>query len=132
MAKKVLLVEENSPHSLKTRQLLEKKNYEVLVAGNGSEGLNKASQLRPDLILLDTYLPDQSGYELCKQLKHNLQLRNIPVIVVSQESKLQSMVTAYEMGADYYVMKNEEGQRVLGLLVDAVFTRLSRRVLQFS
>ncbi len=132
MAKKVLLVEDSPTQAMKTRLMLESKNYEVFVASDGEEGLAGAADIKPDLIVLDVYLPHLSGFEVCKELKADLQLRGIPVIMFSNENKLKNMVKAYEMGADYYVVKGEEGERVLTLLIETVFTRISRRLLQPS
>ena len=132
MAKKVLIVEDSPTQAVKTKLMLEAKNYEVDIAGDGEQGLEKAAQIKPDLIVLDVYLPTMSGFDVCKQLKSDMQLRAIPVIMFSNENKLKNMVTAYEMGADYYVVKGDEGERVLTLLIETVFTRISRRMLQTS
>jgi PleD family two-component response regulator len=129
MAKKVLLVEDSPTQAIKTKLILESKNYEVFTACDGEEGLVKAAELKPDLIVLDVYLPHLSGFEVCKQLKSDVQLRSLPVIMFSNENKLKNMVKAYEMGADYFVVKGDEGERVLTLLIETVFTRISRRML---
>jgi two-component system, sensor histidine kinase and response regulator len=131
MSKKLLLVEDSPTQAEKTKLVLESKNYEVFLAANAQEGLDRAVDLRPDLIVLDVYLPDMSGFDVCKKLKADVQLRAIPVIMFSNENKLKNMVTAYETGADYYVVKGDEGERVLTLLIETVFTRIYRRVLQF-
>jgi PleD family two-component response regulator len=132
VVKKVLIVEDSPTQAIKTKQILEGKGYEVYLAAEGNEGIGKATELKPDLIVLDIYLPTISGFEVCKILKSNLPLRSIPVIMFSNENKLKNMVTAYEMGADYYVVKGDEGERVLTLLIETVFTRMSRRMIQYS
>lgn len=132
MSKKVLLVEDSPTQAAKTRMMLEEKNYQIFLAADGKEGLERALSLKPDLIVLDVYLPEMSGFEVCKKLKSDVQARAIPVIMFSNENKLKNMVTAYETGADYYVVKGEEGERVLALLIETVFTRISRRILQLS
>ncbi len=132
MAKKVLLIEDSPTQAVKTRLVLESKNYEVFIAITGEEGLSMAADIRPDLIVLDVYLPRLSGFEVCQQLKTEVNLRSIPVIMFSNENKLKNMVKAYEMGADYYVVKGDEGERVLTLLIETVFTRITRRVLQLT
>ena len=124
MVKKILVVENTAAHSTLS---LEASNYELLEARNASEGLSKALDEKPHLVLIDTELPDLSGFELCKRLRSFLELKKIPVIIFSTENKLRNMVTAYEMGADYYIVKGDEGDRVLTLLIETIFTRLSRR-----
>jgi PleD family two-component response regulator len=132
VAKKVLIVEDSPTQAIKTKLILESKGYEVHLAADGNDGINQATELKPDLIVLDVYLPTISGFEVCKTLKSNFPLRSIPVIMFSNENKLKNMVTAYEMGADYYVVKGDEGERVLTLLIETVFTRMSRRIMQHS
>ena len=124
MVKKILVVENTTARPALS---LEASNYELLEARNASEGLSKALDEKPHLVLIDTELPDLSGFELCKRLRSYLELKKIPVIIFSTENKLRNMVTAYEMGADYYIVKGDEGDRVLTLLIETIFTRLSRR-----
>src|SRR3569623_599959 len=97
MAKKVLIVEDSPTQAVKTRFVLEGKGNKVSLAADGNEGMEKAAELQPDLIVLDVYLPKLSGFEVCKLLKSNLDLRSIPIIMFSHENKLKNMVTAYEM-----------------------------------
>ncbi len=129
MAKKILVVENSA-----TRPTLdlEASNYELLEARSASEGLNKALDQKPNLVLIDMELPGLSGFELCKRLRGYPELKKIPIIIFSTENKLKNMVTAYEMGADYYIVKGDEGDRVLTLLIETIFTRLSRRIAPLS
>jgi PleD family two-component response regulator len=126
MAKKILIVEDSPTQAQKTRFLLEGKGYQVELANDGAEGIHRAADFQPDLIVLDVYLPDLNGFEVCKLLKSSNELRTTPVIMFSNDNKLRNMVNAYEMGADYYVVKSDEGERVLTLLIETVFTRMSR------
>jgi DNA-binding response OmpR family regulator len=130
MPKKILIVEDSPTQAMKTKFVLEGKGYEVTIATNGESGIETAGVFNPDLIVLDVYLPILGGFEVCKQLKGNIQLRTIPVIMFSNENKLKNMITAYEVGADYYVVKGDEGERVLTLLIETVFTRMSRATLR--
>jgi DNA-binding response OmpR family regulator len=124
MPKKILLVEDNAVHPSLN---LEASNYQLIEASTANEGLNKALELKPQLILMDMDLPDLSGFELCKRMRAFYELKKVPIIIFSSENKLKNMVTAYEMGADYYIVKSEEGDRVLTLLIETIFTRLSRQ-----
>lgn len=128
MPKRILLVEDSPTQAAKSKIVLESKGYQVSIASNGTEGLQKAAELLPDLIVLDVYLPDLNGFDVCQQLKNNLSVRSIPVIMFSNENKLSNMTTAYNVGADYYVVKGQEGERVLLLLIETIFTRISRRM----
>lgn len=132
MTKKILVVEDSKTQAVKTKLMLEDLGYQVIIAVDGPEGLIKVQQEQLDLIVLDVYLPTISGFDVCKKLKSDLQSRSIPVIMFSNENKLKNMVNAYEMGADYYVVKSDEGERVLTLLIETVFTRKSHRMIKVS
>ena len=129
MAKKILVIENSVTRPSLS---LEASNYEVLEARSAVEGLRKALDHKPHLILIDTELPDSSGFDLCKRLRSYGELKKIPIIIFSTENKLKNMVTAYEMGADYYIVKGDEGDRVLTLLIETIFTRLARRSAQLT
>jgi DNA-binding response OmpR family regulator len=124
MAKKILVVESSATCSLLS---LEASNYELLEAPGASQGLSKALDQRPHLVLIDTDLPDFSGFELCKRMRGYSELKKIPIIIFSTDNQLKNMVRAYEMGADYYIVKGDEGDRVLTLLIETIITRISRR-----
>jgi DNA-binding response OmpR family regulator len=128
MPKNILLVEDSPTQAAKSKMALEAKGYTVMIAGDGKRGLEKAADFLPDLIVLDVYLPDLNGFDVCKQLKNNLTVRGIPVIMFSNENKLSNMTAAYNVGADYYVVKGQEGDRVLLVLVETIFTRMARRM----
>lgn len=124
MAKRILIVEANA---LQPSLNLEASNYQVIEAKTADEGLAKALELKPHLVVMDMDLPDLSGFELCKRMRSFFDLKKVPIIISSSENKLKNMVTAYEMGADYYIVKSEEGDRVLTLLIETIFTRLARQ-----
>jgi DNA-binding response OmpR family regulator len=128
MPKNILLIEDSPTQAAKSKMTLEAKGYSVTIATDGKKGLEKATDVLPDLIVLDVYLPDLNGFDVCKQLKNNLTVRGIPVIMFSNENKLSNMTAAYNVGADYYVVKGQEGERVLLVLVETIFTRMARRM----
>lgn len=125
--KKVLIIEDSISQGLILRQDFENQNYEAVVATTGFEAHRAVKEATPDLIILDYLLPDTDGIELCKRFKQDHSLKTTPVIMFSSENKLQYMVQAYEAGADYYVLKDEEGNKVLRVLADSLFTRRNRR-----
>lgn len=129
MAKKILVVENSSTRPLLS---LEASNYELLEAHSASQGLSEALDQKPHLVLIDIDLPDLSGFELCKRMRGYSELKKIPIIIFSSNNKLKNMVTAYEMGADYYIVKGDEGDRVLTLLIETIITRISRRSVSLS
>ena len=100
MAKKrVLIVEDDTTTRTTIRELLTGAGFEPVEAGDGTEGLAKAEDIRPDVILLDVHMPGLDGYEVCQGLKENPKTKNIPVIFLTavQDDALNRL--AYQSGA---------------------------------
>lgn len=103
-AKRILIVEDN----VELRQMLYQlfsPLYEVLLASNGVEGLECAKECAPDLILSDVMMPEMSGTEMCHQIKSNMELSHIPVILLTALNSPESNIEGLRMGADDYVTK---------------------------
>ena len=123
MAKKILLVEDSPTQASILQMVFANKGYTVDIARDGEDGMALANQFQPNLIILDMYLPNMTGLEVCKQLKNNIQMRGTAVVMFSMEKRLQNINSAYEAGADCYVPKSEEGHEVLLSVVDTIFAR---------
>jgi signal transduction histidine kinase/DNA-binding response OmpR family regulator len=80
-------------------------HYRVEVAENGEEGLAKAIELQPDLVLSDIMMPKMNGIQLLDNLKNNLATSHIPVILLTAKSAVESQIEGLEYGADYYITK---------------------------
>ncbi len=101
-----ILVVDDEPDIVDTIQCrLEWCNCEVITAVNGREGLEKAANDRPDLILLDTNMPVMNGHEMLKHLRGNSDLKDIPVIMVTVICEPQDIATASSYGIVDYVTK---------------------------
>ena len=83
---KILLVDDDPDFVEATKIILESKPYEVIVAADGNEGLRKAREENPDLILLDIIMPVENGFTAAEQLKKDPQLSKIPVIMLTSFS----------------------------------------------
>ena len=81
------------------------EGYEVVTALDGEEGLQKAIEFKPDLIVLDIMMPKMDGYETCKALKADERTKSIPVILLSAKGRNVDMQTGYDVGADEYITK---------------------------
>lgn len=79
----ILLIDDDIDFVTATRAVLEKQPYDIIVAHNGDEGLKKARQENPDLILLDVIMPVKDGFTAAEQLKKDPQLSKIPVIMLT-------------------------------------------------
>jgi DNA-binding NarL/FixJ family response regulator len=87
------------------------KGFEVIdEAGTGREGLEKAGQLKPDVVLLDISLPDETGMEVARKIRHHLPRTRI--MILSMHSKIDYIVEAFQSGATGYVVKESAAERL--------------------
>ncbi len=102
----LILVVDDSPETLgMLNDTLEQAGMTTLVALEGVQALNIARRIIPDVILLDALMPVMDGFELCRQLKADPELRAIPVIFMTGLSDTESVVKAFEVGGVDYVTK---------------------------
>jgi two-component system alkaline phosphatase synthesis response regulator PhoP len=80
---KILLVDDDKDFIESTRIVLESKPYQIIIASNGDEGLRKAREEKPDLILMDVIMPVKDGFSAAEQLKKDPQLRKIPTLMLT-------------------------------------------------
>jgi two-component system alkaline phosphatase synthesis response regulator PhoP len=80
---KILLVDDDKDFIETTKLVLESKHYRIIVASNGDEGLRKAREEKPDLILLDVIMPVKDGFTAAEQLKKDPQLSKIPTLMLT-------------------------------------------------
>ena len=101
-----VLVIDDEPNILQTLQdRLEMNDYEVLTATNGKEGLEKALDEQPDIILLDVIMPIMDGHEMLKELRKDERGQGISVIMLTACSQSQDVVRAKASGIDDYIIK---------------------------
>ncbi len=110
-AKKILIVddEKNFVDVLKTR--LESTGYQVVSAGDGDEGVTKAREEKPDLILLDVMMPKIDGYTALKLLKDDKATKDIPVLILTCKEKMGDLFTAE--GVRGYIVKPYDREHLL-------------------
>lgn len=101
----VLLVEDEAAQREVLRYNLEAEGFEVAIAQDGEEAMERLAEGAPDLILLDWMLPHVSGIEVCRRLRLRPETRSIPVIMLSARSEEVDKVRGLETGADDYVIK---------------------------
>lgn len=110
---KVLLVEDNEMNrDMLSRRLL-RRGFEVVVAGDGEQGLAVAREQRPDLILMDMSLPILDGWEASRRLKADEVTRHIPVIALTAHAMAGDRDRALEAGCEDYDTKPIEFPRLL-------------------
>lgn len=109
-----ILVVDDTPVNLQVLfNMLVAQGYRVRVAPSGELALMNAQTAPPDLILLDIVMPDLSGYEVCKRLKADPYLYNIPIIFISAVDQLEGIIQAFEIGGVDFVTKPFHCKEVL-------------------
>jgi CheY-like chemotaxis protein len=101
-----ILVVDNEPDILRFVEVnLRLEGFEVVLASDGHEGLERAFNVRPSLILLDVMMPGVDGYEVCRRLRADARTSHIPVIFLTAKSMTADKVVGLTAGADDYVLK---------------------------
>ncbi|WP_226065638.1 response regulator transcription factor [Kaistella polysaccharea] len=103
--KKILLIDDEEDILEIISYNLEKEGYLVTTANNGNEGLIKAKELIPDLILLDVMMPEKDGIETCQELRQIKELQNTLIVFLSARSEEFSQLAGFQAGANDYVVK---------------------------
>lgn len=80
---KVLLIDDDPDFVAATKIVLESKPYQVVTALDGDEGLKKAREEKPDVIILDVIMPTRNGFDVCQQIKREPELEDIPVLMLT-------------------------------------------------
>jgi DNA-binding response OmpR family regulator len=93
---------------------LQSAGYHVECASDGQEGLKKAREWKPDVILLDLMLPKLDGYKVCRLLKFDERYRQIPIIILSARTQEGDQALALEMGANMFITKPYEFAEIVG------------------
>ncbi|MDQ4077812.1 MAG: response regulator [Chloroflexota bacterium] len=101
----ILVVDDNRLNRLKLSRGLEQQGHAVALAENGHQALEMLRDEPFDVVLLDIIMPEMDGYEVLSQIKSDIALRDIPVIVISALDEMESVVRCIEMGAEDYLPK---------------------------
>ena len=109
----VLIVEDSPPQALKIKLTLENNGCEVFWTETGQGGLDIAQEKDFDLIILDIELPDTNGFEVCKKLKSDPSLAQIPVIMMTTRDHAEDVLSGLEVGAIDYIPKDAFAEAVL-------------------
>ncbi len=121
--KRILIVDDQAAIVDMVRMRLEANNYEVITAGDGQEGLDKARKENPGLIILDVMLPKLNGYKVCKLLKADPRYNKIPVIISTGRTPQEVSKVGKEVGADAYISKPFEAQLLLSTIKELLEKR---------
>jgi DNA-binding response OmpR family regulator len=103
--KKILLVDDSSTILMMEKFILRNGPYEILTATNGEEGVLKAAEQMPDLILLDVIMPKMGGFEACRLLRSTRATSTIPIIMVTTRGEAANVEAGWANGCTDYVTK---------------------------
>jgi pilus assembly protein CpaE len=105
MSEKILIVDDDLDTLRLVGLMLQRQGYQISAATNGQQGLDKAFEEDPDLILLDVMMPDMDGYEVTRRLRQNPSTAEIPILMFTAKTQLDDKVAGFEVGANDYLTK---------------------------
>ena len=113
MIKEKILIIDDDPDILDVMDLALSEHYEIFKASNGREGLQIAQSKAPDLIITDYVMPVMDGKKLCRELKKDILLQHIPLIMLTGKGEIKDKVEGLEAGVDDYLVKPFEPDELL-------------------
>jgi DNA-binding response OmpR family regulator len=122
MKKKILIIEDDKDIARLIQYNMDKAGYACEIASSGEDGLKSLVRHPADLVLLDVMLPGADGFEICRRIKQDEDLKHVPVIMLTAKGEEMDRVVGLELGAEDYVVK-PFSPRELVLRVKAVLRR---------
>ena len=121
--KKILVIDDDSTITDLIKSILTKEGYSVFTANCGKDGLVKAEENHPDLILMDITMPDMDGYQTTQEIKKNPSLADVPVVFLTGKSASEDGGKAFATGGASYVRKpfhNQQLRDLVNLIMSSV------------
>ena len=122
----ILIVEDSPTQAIQLQSLLEENGYKVSVAVNGADALSYLDEYIPDLVISDIVMPEMDGYELCRKIKDDDDLKGIPVLLLTQLTEPEDIINGLECGADNFVTKPYDPKLLLSQLEYILVNRTMR------
>ncbi len=116
MPKKILIIEDEREIAELIRDIFAQENIDVVWADDGRKGIEKAKEVKPDLIILDLVLHDLHGVNVCKTLKANEDLRNVPVVIYTGHTTPGVADDVMKAGGDLYVSKTMPPTKIVKIV----------------
>ena len=124
----ILIVEDSPTQALQLQHILEQHECRVAIATNGWEALTLLRQHKPMLVISDILMPEMDGYQLCRQIKADQQLADVPVILLTALSDPKDAIRGLECGADNFLVKPYDERFLLSRLRYILANRQLREV----
>jgi DNA-binding response OmpR family regulator len=105
MTKKILIVDDESNIVISIEFLVKQAGYELDIARNGEEALEKVASFQPDLILLDVMMPKINGFEVCRRVREKPEWRDLKIVMLTAKGRDVEVAKGLALGADTYIIK---------------------------
>ncbi|MEM7118151.1 MAG: response regulator transcription factor [Chloroflexota bacterium] len=125
----ILVIDDDELVSRTLQRTLKHYGYQVMSAHSGTEGLQLARRHRPDLFILDIMMPGLSGYDVCRQIRGDPLLRDLPVLFLTAKAKDEDKIEGFRAGADDYLSKPFNMEE-LELRVKAILRRVKPQTVE--
>jgi DNA-binding response OmpR family regulator len=116
MAKRILVVDDDENILNLERTILEQKGFDVTAAGGGAEALQQLAERDFDLVLLDVMMPEVDGFTVCRKIKEDARLKDIPVIFLTAKGGGEALAEGFESGAVMYINKPFTANKLLTIV----------------
>jgi two-component system alkaline phosphatase synthesis response regulator PhoP len=118
--KKILIADDNENIREALTYLLEDEGYKLWLAKDGADTLKKVREVRPDVLLLDIMMPEINGYDVCRTIKNDPDLKKTYIIMLTAKGQVAEQERGKEVGADEYVVKPFSPMEILAKIKDIV------------
>jgi two-component system alkaline phosphatase synthesis response regulator PhoP len=116
VAKKILVIDNDPTSSRLMQYALTKRGYEVLIVSDGSDGLKKAREEGPSLVILSVMLPGMDGLEVCHRLR--IDGDSLPIVMIAEKVREADRANGFKLGANEYLIKPVSPSKVVGVVDD--------------
>lgn len=120
---RILLVDDSDTVLTMERMFLGDETFDLFVAHDGEEGIQKALAEKPDLILLDVVMPGIDGFETCRRLRQHAQTKEVPIIMVTTRGEPENMELGYASGCTDYITKPIDGLELVSKIQNCLAAR---------
>ena len=103
--KKILIADDNENIRDALTYLLEDEGYDLQLASDGADTLRKVRERKPDILFLDIMMPEINGYDVCRTIKNDPDLKSIYIIMLTAKGQVAEQERGKEVGADEYIVK---------------------------
>lgn len=116
LGKKLLIVDDSKTERLIIKEAVKNMGFEIYEAENALDGIQKADELKPDLILMDVVMPGMNGFQATKQLSMSEDLKSIPVIMCTSKNQPTDKIWGTRQGAKGYVVKPVSSEELISTI----------------